>query len=83
MLVTRLGLSTREAEITQRVFDNFGEAAIARDLELAPSTVHTYVRRLYRKLDVNSRGELLILVFLAFLRNREANGDSGLDAHVG
>lgn len=81
-LVDRLGLSPREAEITQRVFDGLGEAAIARDLGLAPSTVHTYLRRLYRKLDVKSRGELLTLVFLAFLRGSEATGDSGLDTQV-
>lgn len=82
LLVTQLGLSKREKEITQRVFDNLGETAIARDLGLAPSTVHTYLRRLYRKLGVRSRGELLVLVFSAFLKSSEANGDSGLDADV-
>ncbi|MYL07399.1 MAG: helix-turn-helix transcriptional regulator [Gemmatimonadales bacterium] len=72
-LINRLGLSPREAEITQRVFDGLGEAAIARDLGISPATVHTYVGRLYRKLDVRSRGEILILVFLEFLRANEAS----------
>lgn len=73
VLVNRLGLSPREAEITQRVFDGLSEAAIARDLGLAPSTVHTYLGRLYRKLDVRSRGELMTLVFSEFLRANEAS----------
>ena len=72
MLVTQLGLSRREKEITQRIFDNLGETAIAGDLGLAPATVHTYLRRLYRKLGVRSRGELLVLVFLAFLRSQRS-----------
>lgn len=81
VLVSRLGLSPREAEITQRVFDGLGEATIARDLGLAPSTVHTYLRRLYRKLEVKSRGELMTLVFSEFLRANEAS-DFGLVADV-
>ncbi|WP_343219022.1 LuxR C-terminal-related transcriptional regulator [Candidatus Palauibacter scopulicola] len=79
VLIDRLGLSSREAEITQRVFDDLGTATIARDLGLAPSTVRTYLKRLYRKLGVRSRGELLILVFLEFLRANEAS-DFGLVA---
>lgn len=68
ILIDRLGLSPREAEITQRVFDDLGGAAIARDLGLAPSTVRTYLKRLYRKLGVRSRGELMTLVFSEFLK---------------
>lgn len=71
MLVTQLGLSKREKEITQRIFDNLCETAIAGDLGLAPSTVHTYLRRLYRKLGVRSRGELMTVVFFEFLRASE------------
>ena len=82
VLVNRLGLSTREAEIIRRVFDDLTEVAVARELGLAPSTIHTYLRRLYRKLGVKSRGELLTLVFSEFLRINEASGDSGLEACV-
>jgi len=67
VLIDRLGLSSREAEITQRVFDDLGTATIACDLGLAPSTVRTYLKRLYRKLGVRSRGELMTLVFSEFL----------------
>ena len=81
VLINRLELSPREAEITQRVFDGLGAAAIARDLGLAPSTVRTYLRRLYRKLDVRSRGELMTLVFSEFSRANEAS-DFGLVADV-
>ena len=68
VLVTQLGLSTREEEIVRGIFDDLTEAAIAHDLGLAPSTVHTYLRRLYRKLGVKSRSQLLTLVFTEFLR---------------
>lgn len=73
VLVNRLGLSLREAEIVRLVFDDLTERVIARRLNLAPSTIHTYLRRLYRKLGVRSRGELLILVFFEFLE-----GDASL-----
>jgi len=35
------------------------EKQIARKLELSPHTVHVYVKSLYRKFEVSSRGELL------------------------
>lgn len=70
-LVMELGLSKRQEEIVRRVFDDLSEAAIAHDLGLAPPTVHTYLRRLYRKLRVKSRGQLLTFIFREFLRNVE------------
>jgi DNA-binding CsgD family transcriptional regulator len=39
---------------------------VAARLSLSPDTVHTYVKRLYEKLRVNSRSELL---------SRAAKGD--------
>lgn len=74
-LVMTLGLSKRQEEIVQRVFDDLPEVAIAHDLGLAPPTVHTYLRRLYRKLNVNSRGQLLTVIFLEFLRNNEGESE--------
>ena len=58
-----LRLSAREIQMLEGVFDGETEAGIARDLDISAHTVHNYLVRLYRKLEVNSRCELLIRVF--------------------
>ena len=65
-LDTALGLSPREAGIVRSVFDGASERRIADQLGLSPHTVHTYLWRIYRKLHVQSREELLIRVFAEF-----------------
>lgn len=55
-----LHLSGREREIAEAVFDDRTESAIARDLGISPHTVHTHVERLYRKLSVASRTQLVL-----------------------
>lgn len=59
-------LSAREQEVLQGLLEGLSEKQVAARLGLAPDTVHTYVRRLYEKLKVNSRAELL---------SRAAKGD--------
>jgi DNA-binding NarL/FixJ family response regulator len=55
-----LGLSPREAQIVKCIFDDRKESAIARWLGLSTPTVHTYIARVYQKLGVHSRIELVI-----------------------
>jgi DNA-binding NarL/FixJ family response regulator len=50
-------LSPREREVLELVVRGFTFAEIARGLELSPHTIGTFVRRIYRKLEVSSRGE--------------------------
>jgi DNA-binding NarL/FixJ family response regulator len=50
-------LSEREREVLELVVRGFTFAEIARALELSPHTIGTFVRRIYRKLEVSSRGE--------------------------
>jgi len=52
-------LSAREQEVLHLLVDGLSEKQIAARLALAPDTVHTYVKRLYEKLRVRSRSELL------------------------
>ncbi len=52
-------LSEREREVLQGLVDGLSEKQVAHRLSLSPATVHTYIRRLYEKLRVNSRGELI------------------------
>jgi len=61
-----LGLSPRECGIVRGVFDGESEKRIAERLGLSPHTVHTYLWRIYRKLQVQSREELLVRVFVEF-----------------
>jgi DNA-binding NarL/FixJ family response regulator len=65
-LVAALGLSPRECGIVRAVFDGASEKDTARDLGLSPHTVHSYLWRIYRKLHVQSREELLVRVFAEF-----------------
>jgi DNA-binding CsgD family transcriptional regulator len=50
-------LSQREQEVLELVVKGFTFAEIAGLLALSPHTVGTFVRRIYRKLEVRSRGE--------------------------
>jgi len=65
-LAAALGLSPREAGIVRSVFDGASEKDAAAHLGLSPHTVHTYLWRIYRKLQVQSREELLVRVFAEF-----------------
>ncbi len=48
------------------LFDGNSEKDAAERLGLSPHTVHTYLWRIYRKLRVQSREELLVRVFAEF-----------------
>lgn len=50
-------LSPREAEVLNLLSRGFAYQEIARLLDVSPHTVGTYVKRLYEKLQVRSRGE--------------------------
>ena len=52
-------LSEREHTVLQGIVDGLADKQIAARLTLAVPTVRTHVRNIYRKLQVNSRGELL------------------------
>lgn len=65
-LASTLGLSPRECGIVRAVFDGDSEKRTAERLGLSPHTVHTYLWRIYRKLRVQSREELLVRVFAEF-----------------
>ena len=62
-----LGLSPRELQLVQGVFEDQTEGAIADDLGLSPHTVHTYFERLHRKLGVRNRVQLILRVTQEYL----------------
>jgi DNA-binding CsgD family transcriptional regulator len=52
-------LSPRLRQTLDRLLAGDSEKQIAGRLKLSPNTVHVYVKALYRRFDVCSRGELL------------------------
>jgi DNA-binding CsgD family transcriptional regulator len=57
-----LDLSKRELEMTLAIFNDDTEFAIASTLGLSRHTVHAHCRRLYQKLGVTNRVNLVLLV---------------------
>lgn len=57
-----LGLSGRELELVRGVFDDRTDFAIAKGLGISPHTVHTHFQRLYVKLGVTNRVQLVLRV---------------------
>ena len=51
-------LSARESEVLRLVARGYSDKEVAMRLDIAPSTVDTHVRAIYRKLRVNSRSQL-------------------------
>ena len=53
------GLSPREREVARRVASGLPNKAIAYDLQISAWTVATYMRRIFTKLGVSSRAEMV------------------------
>jgi DNA-binding NarL/FixJ family response regulator len=53
-------LSPREREIVQGILDGLSYKLIAERLSIGIDTVRTHVTRVYRKLQINSKGELMM-----------------------
>jgi DNA-binding CsgD family transcriptional regulator len=72
-----LRLSPREKQIVQGVFDNHKENEIAGNLQISPHTVHTYLERLYHKLGVSGRVQLVVMVADAHINRLDLHERSG------
>ena len=59
-LTTVVGLSKRESIVARLIFEGKSRDFIAWDLGCAKGTVRTYVDRVYQKLNVGDRLELMI-----------------------
>lgn len=57
-----LSITRRELQIVQSVFDNQHEAKIAERFKISPHTVHMHLHRLFMKLNVTSRTELVLRI---------------------
>ncbi len=63
----QLRLSPRELQIVKGVFEDHKEDCIASDLGISPHTVNTYIQRVYAKLRVSSRAQLIVRVVAEYL----------------
>lgn len=71
-----LRLSPREFQIVQGVFDDKKKYAIAFELGISKNTVNTYMQRLYRKLQVVGRVQLILkIVHTSMIRDTESRFD--------
>ncbi len=57
-----LRLTKRELQIVQGVFDNLPKTGIAGRLKISEHTVHTHLNRLFKKLAVSTRTELVLRI---------------------
>jgi DNA-binding NarL/FixJ family response regulator len=76
VLAVRLKLSGRELQIVRGIFNDQKEYTIAAELGVSPHTVHTERERLYRKLGINDRLQLVLLVVEEFLALTTAPGST-------
>jgi DNA-binding CsgD family transcriptional regulator len=63
-----LRLSVREADIAALIIANASNGTIAQRLSISAHTVHSHLERLYRKLAICSREELITCVFRTYVQ---------------
>ena len=57
---TPSALTSREREVLQGVAAGLSEKKLAGKLSVSPHTVHTHIKKIYRKLQVGSRAEAVL-----------------------
>ena len=62
-----LDLSDRQLEIVRHLIDGHNENAIGKRLGISSHTVHAHMNRLYKKIKVRSRGDLVVRVMVAYI----------------
>jgi len=67
----RLKLSPRQTEIVNHVLRGRAYKQIASEMGISMATVRTHLSRLFRKLDVNDRAELMLHLMAAVRSHNE------------
>jgi DNA-binding CsgD family transcriptional regulator len=62
-----LALSDRELQIVQGIFEDHKQETIAFNLGISPHSVNTYIQRIYGKLRIGSRPQLIVRVVSEYL----------------
>ncbi len=66
-LTKTLRLSPREDAIVELALSDVSEEVIASNLGISKDTVHTYLGRIYRKLNIHSRCQLALRLFRTYV----------------
>jgi DNA-binding CsgD family transcriptional regulator len=75
--ITRsFNLSNRELQLVRGVFDDCTDYSIASTLKISTHTVHTHFGRLYHKLRVANRAQLIVRVVDEFLAMTASPGSA-------
>ncbi len=69
-----MDLSKKEEEILQELIKGASSRDIAAKSGISVNTVNTHIRRIYQKMQVNSRGELLAKAIVDMKRKHELHG---------
>ena len=67
-----LKLSPRALQLVRGIFDDKTEEGIAYDLRISVHTVHSYLIRIYQRLGVCSREQLLVYIFGRYLEQHRS-----------
>lgn len=70
-----LHLSARQLQIVRCLFDGLNEPTIGHALGVSSHTVHAHLNRLYKKIGVKSRCQLIVHVFVAYLDRTSASSE--------
>jgi len=62
-LTNQLGFSARQAQIARYLLEGLGDKQIASQLSISVHTIREYLSRMFAKLDVQDRNELVVSVF--------------------
>jgi len=79
LLAPAFDLTATEAKIAVSIAAGGGVPATARALRISPNTVHTHLRRIFRKLGVNDQAAL-VRVLMRAVAVLAANGRDGSQA---
>ena len=67
-----LNLSPRALQLVQGIFDDKTEEGIAHDLSISAHTVHSYLIRIYQRLSICSRAQLLVYIFGQYVERHKS-----------
>ena len=62
-LIETLSLPLRQGQVVQYIFEGCSDKQIANELDITVPTVRSHIGRVFEKLEVEDRNELMIKVF--------------------
>ena len=71
-----LRLNPRELHIARGLLEGMGEAEIGQSSGISGHTVHSYLIRLFRKIGVHSRANLLLRIFSIYIKGIDGDADA-------